>query len=78
MRFFEITTFRVRPGYESGFEAGVKAYAAAARKAGPNASWMKVAREGRISQDASSCAMLCIIMWMPPLLAAQVTRAATG
>lgn len=32
MRFFEISTWRVRPGHEQGFEAAAKAYAAAARK----------------------------------------------
>ena len=39
VRFFEVTTFRVRPGFEAGFEAAAKAYAAAARKAGPGANW---------------------------------------
>ena len=38
-RFFEIATFRVRPGFEPGFEAAAKAYGMAATKAGPNASW---------------------------------------
>ena len=39
MRFYEISTWRVRPGHEPGFEAAAKAYAAAARKVNPNASW---------------------------------------
>lgn len=38
-RFWEITTFRVRPGQEEAFAAAAKAYAAAARRAAPNASW---------------------------------------
>jgi hypothetical protein len=38
-RFWEITTFRVRPGYEEGFASAAKAYAAAAKRATPNASW---------------------------------------
>lgn len=38
-RFWEITTFRVRPGQEEAFAAAAKAYAAAAKRAAPNASW---------------------------------------
>lgn len=38
-RFWEITTFRVRPGHEQGFADAAKAYAAAAKRAAPNASW---------------------------------------
>jgi hypothetical protein len=39
VRFYEITTFRVRPGYEEGFANSAKAYAAAAKRAAPNMSW---------------------------------------
>jgi hypothetical protein len=38
-RFFEITIFRVRPGFEEGFASAAKAYAAAAKRAAPNMSW---------------------------------------
>ena len=38
-RFWEITTFRVRPGYEESFANAAKAYAAAAKRAAPNMSW---------------------------------------
>lgn len=38
-RFWEITTFRVRPGYEEGFANAAKAYAAAAKRAAPGMSW---------------------------------------
>jgi hypothetical protein len=38
-RFWEITTFRVRPGYEEAFANAAKAYAAAAKRAAPNMSW---------------------------------------
>jgi len=38
-RFWEITTFRVRPGYEEAFANVAKAYAAAAKRAAPNTSW---------------------------------------
>jgi hypothetical protein len=38
-RFWEITTFRVRPGQEEAFAAAAKVYAAAAKRAAPNASW---------------------------------------
>lgn len=39
MRFWEIGTFWVKPGHGEEFEAGVKAYAAAAGRSAPNASW---------------------------------------
>jgi hypothetical protein len=38
-RFWEITTFRVRPGYEEAFAGAAKAYAAAAKRAAPSMSW---------------------------------------
>jgi len=38
-RFWEVTTFRVRPGYEEAFANVAKAYAAAAKRAAPNVSW---------------------------------------
>lgn len=38
-RFWEITTFRVRPGHEEGFANAAKAYAAAAKRATPGTSW---------------------------------------
>lgn len=38
-RFWEITTFRVRPGHEAGFAAAAKAYASAAKRANAGASW---------------------------------------
>jgi hypothetical protein len=38
-RFFEITTFRMRPGGEAAFEAAAKAYGAAAGRAAPNVSY---------------------------------------
>ena len=38
-RYWEITTFRVRPGFEEGFANAAKAYAAAAKRATPGASW---------------------------------------
>ena len=38
-RFFEVTWFRVRPGHEQQFEAAGKAYGAAAKRAGINASY---------------------------------------
>ena len=38
-RFWEITTFRVRPGYEEAFANAAKTYAAAAKRAAPNMSW---------------------------------------
>ncbi len=39
MRFWEIGTFQIKPGYNEEFEAAVKAYAAAAGRSAPNASW---------------------------------------
>jgi hypothetical protein len=39
MRFWEIGTFQVKPGHNEEFEAAVKAYAAAAERSAPNASW---------------------------------------
>jgi quinol monooxygenase YgiN len=39
MRYFEISTWRVRPGHEQGFEAAVKAFAAASRKVDPTTSF---------------------------------------
>jgi len=38
-RFFEITTFRVRPGGEGAFEAAAKAYGAAAGRAAPGVAY---------------------------------------
>jgi hypothetical protein len=38
-RYFEITVFRVKPGYESGFASVAKSYAAAAAKVAPKARW---------------------------------------
>ena len=38
-RFWEIITFRVRPGYEEAFANAAKAYAAAAKRAAPGMSW---------------------------------------
>jgi hypothetical protein len=38
-RFWEITTFRVRPGYEDAFANAAKAYASAAKRIAPNMSW---------------------------------------
>jgi len=38
-RFWEVTTFRVRPGYEEAFANAAKVYAAAAKRAAPNMSW---------------------------------------
>lgn len=38
-RFFEITTFRVRPGHEPQFEAAAKAYGAAAKRNGANSAY---------------------------------------
>jgi len=38
-RFFEITTFRVRPGHDQEFEAAAKAYGAALGRVSPNASF---------------------------------------
>jgi hypothetical protein len=39
MRFWEISTFRVKPGHGEEFETAVKAYAAAAGRSAPKASW---------------------------------------
>jgi hypothetical protein len=39
VRFFEVTTLRVRPGFEQGFEAVAKAFQGAARRVAPNAAW---------------------------------------
>ncbi len=39
MRFWEISTFRVKPGHSAEFDAAVKAYAAGAGRSAPNASW---------------------------------------
>jgi hypothetical protein len=39
VRYYEITIFRVKPGYESGFAAVAKAYAGAAGKSAPKAAW---------------------------------------
>src|SRR5262249_42846430 len=38
-RFYEITTFRVRPGHEEQFAAAAKAYGAAAGRSAPNISY---------------------------------------
>jgi len=38
-RYWEITIFRVRPGHEQGFADAAKSYAAAAKRAAPNANW---------------------------------------
>jgi hypothetical protein len=38
-RFWEITTFRVRPGHGAHFEAAVKAYSAAALRASPSTAF---------------------------------------
>ena len=39
VRYYEITIFRVKPGYDSGFAAVAKAYAGAAARSAPQASW---------------------------------------
>jgi hypothetical protein len=39
VRFYEITTFRVRPGHYDGWVAASKAYKSAAARSAPNASW---------------------------------------
>ena len=39
MRYYEITTFRVRPGHYEAWVAGTKAYMAASARSAPNASW---------------------------------------
>jgi hypothetical protein len=38
-RFWEITTFRVRPGHEAEFDAAAKAYMAAAQRAAPGTTF---------------------------------------
>jgi hypothetical protein len=38
-RFFEVTTFRIRPGHEQQFEEASKAYLAAAGRSAPKASY---------------------------------------
>ena len=38
-RFWEIETFRVKPGHDEEFEAAVKAYGAASGRSAPSASW---------------------------------------
>lgn len=38
-RFYEVTTFRVRPGHDQSFEAAAKAYGASAKRAAPNTSF---------------------------------------
>lgn len=38
-RFWEITTFRVRPGHEQQFDAAAKSYIAATKRTSPNASF---------------------------------------
>jgi hypothetical protein len=37
--FYEVTTFRVRPGHDQGFEAAAKAYQELTRRANPGASY---------------------------------------
>jgi len=39
MRFWEVGTFRVKPGHGEEFEAAVKAYGTASGRSAPNASW---------------------------------------
>jgi len=39
VRFYEITTFRVRPGHEAQFEEAAKAYSAARKRAASNAGY---------------------------------------
>jgi hypothetical protein len=39
MRYYEITTFHVKPGYYQEWVAASKAYASAAARSAPNASW---------------------------------------
>jgi len=39
VRFWEVTTFRVRPGHEASFAAVAKAYAGAAARSGVKARW---------------------------------------
>ena len=39
MRFWEISTFRIRPGHDAEWVAATMAYKAAAARSAPNASW---------------------------------------
>ena len=39
VRFYEISVFQVKPGYEGGFAGVAKAYAAAAGRSAPKAAW---------------------------------------
>lgn len=39
MKYYEITTFRIRPGHQDAWMAATKAYKAAAARSAPNASW---------------------------------------
>ena len=39
MRFWEITTFRVKPGHRESFVAATKAYISAAKRSAPSARW---------------------------------------
>jgi hypothetical protein len=39
VRFYEITTFRVKPGYENEWVVATKAYKSAAARSAPGASW---------------------------------------
>jgi hypothetical protein len=39
MRFWEITTFRVKPGHAEDFAAAAKAWASASARSAPNANW---------------------------------------
>ena len=39
MRYYEITTFRVRPGHQDAWITATKAYKAAAARSSPGASW---------------------------------------
>jgi len=39
MRYYEITTFRIRPGHNDAWVAATKAYMAASARSAPNASW---------------------------------------
>jgi hypothetical protein len=39
MRFWEITTFRVKPGHDDDFAAAAKAWASASARSAPGASW---------------------------------------
>ena len=47
MRYYEITTFRVRPGHYEAWVAATKAYMAASARSAPNASWRTYERGGR-------------------------------